>query len=157
MTDDELLASARALVAKWQPRMHLGAYLVKVVLDQESDAPARYTVPAYEQHVLITLRPSVCADLRTTYPELADLTDEQVVELAVVHELSHVLVVAEWQEMNRHLEWLIGKREQAGFFSDAHSAWLDLDEAIARRTSRILLEADRGAWTTVTTKDGALD
>lgn len=146
MTDDELLATARRFVATWRPRLHLGHYAVKIVLDQACTAPAQYTVPPYDEHVLITLRPSVCADLRGSYPVLADLTDEQLIEVAVVHELSHVLVVREWQAMDRHLDWLAGKKDAAAFFDDMHAAWHDLDEAIARRVTRILLEADRGAW-----------
>lgn len=148
MTDDELLATARGFIAKWAPRLHLGEWRITVGL--YADAP-RYTEACVTYHreeyrAVLRVRPGLPAWKRTgdTGQAYEQESDAALVEAAVVHELVHLTQQPLGESFDRELkEWL---GTDAAVTSDTRTHWTNFVEMLTECTTRLLLEADRGAW-----------
>ena len=81
---------------------------------------------------------------RDTGPAYAQESDEALIEAAVVHELVHLTQLPLGERLDKELkEWL---GTDAAATSDTRAHWTDFVEFVTERTTRLLLEADRGAW-----------
>lgn len=148
MTDDELLATARGFVAKWAPRLHLGEWRITVGLyaNVPPHHEASVTYHWKEYRALLLVRPGLPAWKRAGEVGAAyeQENDAALVESAVLHELVHLTQLPLGERLDHELkEWL---GTDAAATSDTRTHWVDFVEFVTERTTRLLLEADRGAW-----------
>lgn len=158
MTDDELLTTARGFVATWQPRLHLAEWRIVVALyaDAGPDNEACVSFQWKEFRAYLRVRPGLPAWKRgrDTGPAYADESDDALIEAAVVHELVHLTQLPLGERLDAELkEWL---GTDGAVASDTRAHWHDFVELVTERTTRLLLEADRGAWHRTDAGDGVI-
>lgn len=150
MTEEAILAAARGVVAKWQPRLHLGEWRIAVGLypDARDGDEACITDNWREHRAYLQVRRDLVAWKRARGygAAYADESDEQLVEAAVLHELVHLTQLPLGTTFDHVFKEWVGSN--GALTSDLRTHWTDYVELVTERTTRLLLDADRsGGWT----------
>lgn len=149
MTDEDLLATARRFVAKWQPRLHLDEWRIGIGLYAQAQKTEEAAVSYHwrEHRAYLQVRPSLVQwkRERTYGGAYQDESDDQPVEAAVLHELVHLTQLPLGTTFDcAFTEWV---GSDGAMTSDLRTHWTDYVELVTERTTRLLLDADRsGGW-----------
>lgn len=146
----DLLGLAQTALAKWQPRLHLRDYQIKVVigaLDDDSSALGSVRMGHTEKHAVIYIPPDFVARIShedEAFCHPTEIADQ--VEKIVLHELLHVKEQPYHSRLKSDITYFVGDDAVVG--TDIRTAYTYYRENWINAMCRTLMEADRGGWST---------
>lgn len=156
----DLLARVEALVAKWQPRLHLEGHRIFAEIGElAKHEGARLDTDWRAGASVLTIPLDYAERQRAGCKWRAHQTDDDLLEDTVVHELLHACEHPIAGQFEQEFESYMG---DGVVTSACRDLWRDYREMWIDHLTRVLLEADRGAWddqgtgTGVLTRDDAL-
>lgn len=145
MTEDDLLAAARGFVAKWRPRLHLTDWRIFVEIGEvPENEGAHLSTDWRERASVLILPPDHAKRQRDACRWHKHQTDAQMLEETVVHELLHACEFPAGGAFEQEFEAWMGDGTAT---STCRDLWRNYRECWINHVTRVLIEADRGAWT----------
>jgi hypothetical protein len=148
LTRTALLDAGSAFVERWQPRLQLQSWRMRVEVAEVSD---EHSAEAHYQwrfrRAVITLPPDIIERTRQRERFSLAQSDHEIVEEAVLHELLHLAEAPEVDHLAETLESLVGAEGVLG--DGARNSLRDYREWMVNQITHLLLDMQaRGAWGT---------
>lgn len=148
----DLLALARAALATWVPRLHLGHWQIELRLEEPGKGIEGMSVSTEWRG--LKARICIAPDYLAVVERHLFTGDAPaaIVEEGVVHELLHLIEEPLRSQLDTEIVWAFGdKRDDTpgmvGF--SGRTLWTDYREMWVNQVCRILISADRsGGWRT---------
>jgi hypothetical protein len=143
-----LLADAKRYLSKWQPRLHLSDWQigVRVAVVDPDGCYANVEISWRYMTAEVRVRPDYDKAVEEDAGALCRVRphDGDQLEQTIIHELAHLAEQPLCDLLREEVEAWIGTDGTAG--QTFKKLWMEYREAWINRLSRVLTEADAGAW-----------
>lgn len=145
-SEDELRVLGQRFVDKWQPRLRLQHFDLKVRIGETSNPNygAESAIAWRFVRATITLPRNCVSRSRAAEDYLADVPRERILEETIVHELLHVFETPEVDHVRDEINWTVGEDSITG--APLRNGFRDYREFVINGLVRILLDLDARGW-----------